>query len=111
MKIRSKEFFNTLSVYLNRVFFSTKKRSGNQFKNEYQLTCETSENEFDICKITTKKIVSDLHIHYQVFIDNSLVRELKFENYNGTAGILLCKFEYQIRPYEPTLIYDHNVSI
>ena len=109
MKIRRKQFFIALSRFFNRAFLSAKKRSGNEFKNEYNFSCKASGKEHNICNIQTKKIVTDLIIRYQVLIDNILIRELEFKNDNGTAGVLLCKIQYRISPVTPILLYEQEL--
>ena len=98
-------FFYTLLNFFGRVFFNSKKRSGNDCENSFSITCLSKDQEYEMCKIETKKIVQPRTIEYQVFIDKKLIREMKFENLNGQAGLLLCITQYKINPKTPFLIY------
>jgi len=102
------KFINNTRKKLSRVFFASTKLSAS---NDYTISIKASNTEYELCKISTTRIVQDDFIVYKMTIDKELIREVYFfkqRDHENCNGNLFCTKRYNVKEQEPIIVYEHS---
>ena len=111
--MKFKKIIDNARKKISRVFFCEKKVCMNSqtSSNNYNISIQGNNVEYEFCKICTTRIVQDEFILYQMTIDKELIREVYFfkqRDHENANGNLFCTKRYNVKDKEPVVVYEHS---